>query len=150
MSGKVGCGGGEVAGLGALRRAQGTVVSIRPQAASSTGAEGCGQALRQAQGTGLDTALYGRCSAAGDERPGGAAKLGVVERDRPQDLEIRQPGFGGVALLDVGGAQADDDALVDRRQVGKKVPRIFALAAAGLDSRIENVAGLLPELRQGE
>jgi len=50
----------------------------------------------------------------------------------------------------VGRAQSDDDALVDRWQVGKEVPWIFALPTAGLDSRIENVAGLLSELRQGE
>jgi hypothetical protein len=51
------------------------------------------------------------------------------------------------ARLDVGGAESDDDALVDRGQVGEKLPRIFALAAAGFDARIQNVTGLLPELR---
>lgn len=121
---------------------------MRPRVACSTSAMGSAQGGYAT--TVRSWSSLRRGSAAGDERPGGPAKLGIVERDRSKDLEVRQPGLRRIALFDVGRTQGDHNALVDRGQIGQEVPRIFTLAAPGFDSRIENIAGLLPELRQGE
>ena len=48
----------------------------------------------------------------------------------------------GARVAERVGAQRDDDVLVDARQVGDDLPRVFALTAPQLDQRAQLVVGL--------